>query len=76
MFKATIISQKQTIFEGSVRSVFLPGIEGEFEVMDHHKPLISLLKPGDVIINWEAALPISKGVVMVNNKELIAMVEE
>ena len=76
MFKALILNSKRTIFEGEVKSIFLPGVEGEFEVMDNHKTLVSLLKPGDVIINWESSVKINKGVVMVNKNELIAMVEE
>ena len=76
MFKALILNTKRTIFEGEVKSVFLPGVEGEFEVMDNHKTLISLLKAGEVIINWESSVKINKGVVMVNKNQLMAMVEE
>lgn len=76
MFKASILNQKRTIFEGKVESVFLPGTEGEFEVKDFHKPLISLLKQGEIVINWDAALKIKKGVVIVTDKELTAVVED
>jgi F0F1-type ATP synthase epsilon subunit len=76
MFKATILNPKRTLIEKEVFSIFLPGTEGEFEVMQFHKPLIALLKSGHIIINWEEALKIRKGVVMVHQDELIAMVEE
>jgi F0F1-type ATP synthase epsilon subunit len=76
MFKATILNPKRTLFEKDVFSVFLPGTEGEFEVMQFHKPLIALLKSGHIIINWEEILMIRKGVVMVNQNGLVAMVEE
>ena len=41
----------------------MPGDLGEFEVLDFHKPIISLLKKGDIIINWNKAVKIKKGVV-------------
>ncbi|MBI3602042.1 MAG: hypothetical protein HY209_04020 [Candidatus Omnitrophica bacterium] len=76
MFKATILNPQRTIFEAEVRSVFLPGIEGEFEVMEFHKPIISLLRAGEIVIDWQKSVTISRGVVMVSTKELVALVEE
>ena len=76
IFKATILSSKNVLFEGMVQSVFLPGDEGEFEVLAFHKAIISLLKQGIIIINNENSIVINKGVVRVNNNELVALVEE
>lgn len=43
-----IISADQIDFEGTVKSVTLPGIEGLFQVLDNHAALIAALKPGRV----------------------------
>ena len=76
MLKVTVISPKRTIFEGEARSVSLPGQEGEFEVLEFHKAIISLLKQGEIVIDGLKALVITKGIVRVHKDELVALVEE
>ena len=51
MFQVLILDalpekSEQPIFEGTAMSVILPGAEGEFEILDFHKPIISKLKKG------------------------------
>ena len=60
----------------SVARMLLPGDEEEFEVWAFHKASIGLLKQGIIVINNEQSIVISKGVVKVNNNELVALVEE
>ena len=43
-----IISPQQTIFSGEVTEVFLPGKEGNFEILNDHAPIISLLQKGEI----------------------------
>ena len=44
-----IVTPDTTLFaEDQVRLVQLPGIDGSFEVMDQHSPLVSVLKKGKV----------------------------
>lgn len=43
-----IISADQIEFEGTVKSVTLPGMQGLFQVLDNHAALIAALKPGRV----------------------------
>lgn len=76
MFKATVFTSDQILFEGDVRSVFLPGSTGEFEVLDFHKPILSLLRQGEVVINWDRRIPVKSGVVRMSGDELVAVVEE
>lgn len=64
------------LFEGKARSVFLPGATGEFEILQFHRPLISLLKKGNVVIDWKLNIPIKAGVVKVLKDQLVAIVEE
>jgi F-type H+-transporting ATPase subunit epsilon len=43
-----IITPEQTIFSGEVSLVQLPGIDGSFEILNDHAPLISVLAGGKV----------------------------
>ena len=43
-----IISPQEIIFSGEVSEVFLPGKEGNFEVLNDHAPIISLLQKGEI----------------------------
>ena len=41
-----IITPDKTIFSGTASLVQLPGIDGLFEILNNHAPLISVLKKG------------------------------
>jgi F-type H+-transporting ATPase subunit epsilon len=43
-----IITPDKKVFEGEVSSVTFPGVDGGFQVLNQHAPLISLLKEGTV----------------------------
>ncbi|RAW03423.1 ATP synthase F1 subunit epsilon [Pseudochryseolinea flava] len=43
-----ILTPEKRVFEGEVSIATFPGADGSFQVMDHHAPLISLLKEGVV----------------------------
>ena len=75
MFKATIVTLNKTLFEGSVWSVFCPGATGEFEILDLHRPIVSMLKSGRIIIDWKKEIPIKRGAVRMAEGELVAVVE-
>ena len=76
MFKATIITGSNTLYEGEAWSVFLPGSTGEFEVLELHRPIVSMLKKGRIIIDWDKEIFISRGAVRMEGDELVAVVEE
>ena len=46
-----IITPDKTIFEGDVNLVQLPGIDGLFEILNNHAPLISVLKKGKIKVS-------------------------
>ena len=54
--KLEIVTPDGQIFSNDVKSVTLPGSEGEFGVLPHHASLVSLLKAGVIDIE----LPDSK----------------
>jgi F-type H+-transporting ATPase subunit epsilon len=74
--KVTILNPKHVIYDGEARSVFLQGDMAEFEILDHHAPIVSLLNPGDVVVDWETRIPIQKGMVKFDENECVILVEE
>ena len=45
-----IVSPEATLFSGEVESISVPGVNGEFEMLKDHAPIVSLLKEGHVKI--------------------------
>ncbi|WP_397363939.1 F0F1 ATP synthase subunit epsilon [Olleya sp. R77988] len=45
-----IVSPEATLFKGEVVSITVPGINGDFEMLNNHAPVVSLLKEGTVRI--------------------------
>ncbi len=43
-----IVNPDKTIFEGEAKAVLLPGVDGFFEILDRHAPLISVLQKGKI----------------------------
>ncbi|MDT7829161.1 F0F1 ATP synthase subunit epsilon [Pricia sp. S334] len=43
-----IVSPEATLFAGEVTSVTVPGVEGEFQMLNDHAAIVSLLQEGDV----------------------------
>lgn len=43
-----IISPEATLFSGEVTSVTVPGVNGEFQMLMGHAPIVSLLQEGTV----------------------------
>ncbi|CAM3572882.1 F0F1 ATP synthase subunit epsilon [Flavobacterium gelidilacus] len=46
-----IVSPEATLFKGEVTSVALPGVNGEFQMLNNHAPIVSLLTKGNIKIN-------------------------
>lgn len=45
-----IVSPEATLFKGEVTSVTLPGVDGSFQILDQHAPIVSILQEGDIKI--------------------------
>lgn len=43
-----IVSPEATLFSGEVNSVTVPGVEGEFQMLNNHAAIVSLLQEGNV----------------------------
>ena len=58
--KLEIITPDATVYSGDqVQLVQLPGIDGSFEVLENHAPLISVLKKGKVKVQVKGEKPVS-----------------
>jgi F-type H+-transporting ATPase subunit epsilon len=45
-----IVSPEATLFHGEITSVTLPGVNGSFQILNNHAPIVSILKQGTVAI--------------------------
>ncbi|MCF4100473.1 F0F1 ATP synthase subunit epsilon [Gillisia sp. M10.2A] len=50
-----IVTPEAVVFGAEVDAVKVPGIDGEFQMLNNHAPIISLLVKGEVKINLTAA---------------------
>ena len=53
VFNLVVCKVNQLLFAGEAYSANLPGIEGQFTVLPHHEPLISMLTKGTIRIETE-----------------------
>lgn len=74
--KVEIITPEKKLFSGEAKLVKVPGIQGSFEIMKNHAPIISALQNGEVKIIDQANHPIlfdiKSGVIEVN-KNLVTI---
>jgi F-type H+-transporting ATPase subunit epsilon len=45
-----IVSPEATLFSGEVTAVTLPGVDGSFQMLNNHAPIVSILQKGLVKI--------------------------
>lgn len=74
-----ILTPEKKIFSGEVYGVQMPGINGLFEVLDKHAPLVSALKSGKLKILKDKlttnSYTIKSGFVEVLNNKTTVLVE-
>ena len=74
-----IITPSSTLFTGDVTLVQLPGIDGLFEILKSHAPLVSALKEGRVkVVDNEdktQVFDIRGGVVEVSKDKILLLAE-
>lgn len=74
-----ILTPDKKIYSGEVYGVQLPGIDGMFEVLEKHAPLVSALKAGRLKIlkdkNATSVYEIQGGFVEVLNNKTMVLVE-
>jgi|LauGreSBDMM110SN_4_FD.fasta_scaffold427882_1 F-type H+-transporting ATPase subunit epsilon len=45
-----VLSPDKKVFEGKVNRISAPGVDGEFEVLDNHAPMVASLGNGTILI--------------------------
>ena len=77
--KLEIRTPNQSVYTGEVALVQLPGIDGLFEILKSHAPLVSALKAGRVKVvdeqNQEQFFDIRGGVVEVSHDKILLLAE-
>ena len=79
--KVEIVTPESVIFTGDqVQLIQLPGIDGSFEILNNHAPLISVLKKGKIKLQnkgekEEQYFEIKGGVIEVLNNKILVLAE-
>ena len=72
-----IVTPDEQVYSGEVKLVKLPGVDGSFEILNNHAPLISTLEKGKIKIieenNEIKFFEINDGVVEVQNNKVIVL---
>ena len=80
MFRILILDaapqkSQNILLESEAFSVTLPGASGEFEVLDFHKPIISYLKEGTIVVDNSKEFEIRGGVAKMGGQSLVVIAE-
>lgn len=74
-----ILTPEHKVYSGSVYGIQLPGIEGSFEILENHAPIIATLGKGKMKIikdkNTNEMYEISGGFVEVLNNKASVLIE-
>ncbi len=74
-----IISPDKVLFSGISKIVQLPGIDGSFEIMNNHAPLVSILVKGKIKLvdekNRETFFEVNGGVIEVLKNDVKILIE-
>ncbi|ALO15645.1 F-ATPase epsilon subunit [Salinivirga cyanobacteriivorans] len=74
-----IITPEESLFEGEIDLIQVPGKKGTFEVLHNHAPIISTLTKGKVKVRptsgEEKFFDIPGGVIQVKNNDIIVLTE-
>lgn len=77
--KIQIITPDKELFTGEAKLAQFPGLDGSFEVLNHHAPLISALKAGNIRLKFEddteELFAIKGGVLEVLNNSMLVLAE-
>ena len=76
--KLEIISPERILYQGEAGMVMLPGIMGNFTILENHAPIVSVLKNGVVSYGSTAEttdIKIESGFVEANNNKVTVCVE-
>jgi F-type H+-transporting ATPase subunit epsilon len=73
-----IITAERQVFADDVNVVVAPGIGGELGILPHHAPLITMLKPGELLIRKdgeETYMSVSGGFLEIRPDKIIILAD-
>jgi len=74
-----IITPESKLFTGEITSIKLPGMDGEFEILNNHAPIISTLSKGVIRIidndNNTEKFEVNGGVIEIQNNKIIVLAD-
>jgi len=74
-----ILTPEKLLFKGEIKSVKLPGTNGEFEILNNHAPIISTLSKGEICVtntnNETEKFNINGGVIEMQNNKIIVLAD-
>ncbi|APD06389.1 ATP synthase epsilon chain [Flavobacteriaceae bacterium UJ101] len=84
-----IITPEKKLYSGTVKSVYVPGVNGEFQMLDNHAPIVSILKAGKIKLEAPEAetsnleqgekglyeITVEGGVIEMNHGKIIILAE-
>ena len=74
-----VLTPEKEIYKGSVTSVKVPGLKGQFEVLNNHAPIVAALGEGEVRIldskGEKSTFIIQKGFIEVLKNEVSLLVQ-
>lgn len=79
MIDLNILTPDQSVYEGQVTAVTVPGSDGSFQILKDHAPIISTLVDGAVLVQTgssELTFRIKGGVVEVSDNKVILLAED
>lgn len=51
-----IVTPESSIYQGVVETVTVPGVDGEFQMLNNHAPIVSLLQKGKVRFSGDVSI--------------------
>jgi len=76
--KLDVVTAERVVFSDEVDVIIAPGIEGQLGVLPHHTPLMTMLKPGELLVRKdgeEFSLVITGGFLEVRPDRVIVLAD-
>ncbi len=77
--KLDILTPEKKIYEGDVYGIYLPGVQGYFEILDKHAPMVAALGQGEMKILTDKtsseSYTIQGGFLEMNNNKAVVLIE-
>ena len=76
--KLDVVTAERVVFSDDVDVVIAPGVEGQLGILPHHAPLMTMLKPGELLVEKsgeEFSLVITSGFLEVRPSRVIVLAD-